>query len=605
MTDYQAPLDEISFALYGAGEFSKLQNLPVYEHASADMVDAILKEAGRFAEYILAPLNHSGDREGARLEGTQVLVPTGFAEAYGQFRDGGWTSLPFPADFGGQELPWSLALALLEIWNSANLSFALNPILALGAIEALLSDGTEAQKATYLEKLVSGRWCATMNLTEPQAGSDLGLLRARAERQGDSYRLFGSKIFISWGEHDCAENIVHMVLARLPDAPKGTRGISLFIVPKYLPDENGEPGTRNDIVCAAVEEKLGLHASPTCAMNYGEREGAVGFLLGKENEGLATMFTMMNNARLSVGVQGVAIAERAYQQALAYARERIQGHLPGAKGPAQAIARHPDVRRMLAEMKARTAASRALTLFAAAVLDQSKAAADEDHRALAVARLSLLTPIVKAFATDEGCRITSLGIQVHGGAGYIEETGAAQYYRDARVLPIYEGTNGIQAMDLVFRRVLSDKGQCARLLFKEIAQDEEELSRLSEPFPSLAQKLTGGRKALERATDWLLAREGKEQDLVAAAVSPFTRLFGLVLAAWLLSRSAALAQKLLEDKKAAEELPVTYSPAFLKAQIRLASLYCSNCLCEATALMEAAICGSADVLNFEDDFRNA
>ena len=600
MTPYKAPRDDYAFALYSAADLAHLQAQPAYSHASPDMIDAILTEGGRLAEEVFAPLNHSGDREGACLENGCVRAPSGFPEAFRRFREGGWSGLPFPEEYGGQELPWCLAMALLDNWNAANLSFGLSPILVLGAVEALLTYGTVAQKQTYLEKLVSGQWLATMNLTEPQAGSDLGALTTRAERDGENYRLFGSKIFISWGDHDCAENIVHMVLARLSDAPKGTKGISLFIVPKFLPNDKGEVGARNDIVCTALEDKLGIHASPTCAMTYGAKNGAVAFLLGRENEGLACMFTMMNNARLSVGIQGLGVAERAYQQALAYARERVQGRLPGAKGAAKPIYHHPDVKRMLAEMKARIAGARALGLYAASLLDRSKADPDEETRAETAQRLSLLTPMVKAFLTDEGCRVASLGIQVHGGTGYMEATGAAQHYRDSRVLPLYEGTNGIQAMDLVFRRIVADDGACAKALLAEISCNESELAASSSLFHEALRNLNAARKNLEEATAWLLARKEAEHELLAAAASPYARLFALVVSAWLLLRGAALAAKTKEGVDTGSVLPHTFAPEFLEGQIRLAVLYCSNCLCETAALKQAATDGSADILRFED-----
>src|SRR5579863_4103978 len=463
---YAAPLADMRLVLDAFG------NLP---DEAAEVADAVLGEAAKFAENELAPLNQPGDRIGSVLENGVVRTPPGFREAYRKFVEGGWNGLTCEPEIGGQGLPLALAVPLTEMWNSACMGWALCPLLNSGAIELLQAHGSPEQKRLYLDKMVSGEWTGTMNLTEPQAGSDLGALRSRAvpasdARWGEHYRISGQKIFITYGDHDLCDNIIHMVLARTPDAPPGSRGISLFLVPKFLPDGDGKPGERNDLRPLRLEEKLGIHASPTCVMSYGDEGGAIGWRIGEENRGLECMFTMMNSERLLVGVQGVAIAERAYQQALDYARTRVQGQPVGSSrdaGPLP-IVHHPDVRRMLLSMRAATEAMRALTYLAAAAIDCSRRAGDEQSRFRAQRRADLLIPVVKAWCTDLGVEIASVGVQVHGGMGYIEETGAAQYLRDARITPIYEGTNGIQANDLVGRKLGRDQGEAARELFSEM-----------------------------------------------------------------------------------------------------------------------------------------
>ena len=449
---YAPPVSDIRFLLEHVLEY---QNLPQAAALDLDTVTAILEEAARLASEVLAPLNQTGDQLGAKLEEGTVTTAPGFKDAYAQYRDGGWNAVPFPEEFGGQELPWALAFPVQEMWQGANLSFGLCPLLNQGAVDAILEHGSPEQKSFYLPKLISGEWTGTMNLTEPQAGSDLAAVKSRAEPQADgSYKIFGQKIFITYGEHDLSENIIHLVLARLPDAPEGVKGISLFIVPKFLED-----GTRNDLVCTGLEHKLGIHASPTCTMQFGETGGATGYLVGTAHQGIKYMFTMMNNARLSVGLQGVALAERATQKAVQFAAERIQGKDPVSGAPLT-IDRHPDVRRMLLTMKSLTMAGRAMAYEAAVLLDKARAG-DESARTAG----ELLTPIVKSWCTDMACEVASIGVQVHGGMGFIEETGAAQYYRDARILPIYEGTNGIQANDLLFRKILRDEGTAVRHLY--------------------------------------------------------------------------------------------------------------------------------------------
>lgn len=544
MPDYHPPLADMNFLLNHVTPLAELGR----NDLDAGMTEAILTEAGKLASDVLAPLNREGDVHGARIKDGEVTAAPGFRDAYAQYCQGGWNGVPFDPDYGGQGLPWLLSFPIQEMWQAANMSFGLCPLLNQGAVEAIHAHGTEAQKNLYLPRLISGEWTGTMNLTEPQAGSDLSLLRTRAERAADgTYKIFGQKIFITYGEHDLTPNIIHLVLARLPDAPEGTRGISLFIVPKFLPDADGNPGARNDLTCVSIEHKLGIHASPTCTMQFGDHGGATGYLLGQENEGLKCMFTMMNNARLSVGLQGVAIADRAYQAAAAYARERRQGK-PLSGGDTVAIIEHPDVRRMLMAMRSLTEAGRALAYEAASYLDRARSG-----DAAAQARVDLLTPVVKAWCTDLAQEVTSLGIQVHGGMGYIEETGAAQFYRDARILPIYEGTNGIQANDLIFRKVMRDQGKALSAWLDEV-RDLAAASSLEPLMDSV--------KDMERAVQALKAKAG-DPDALAAAAAPFLRLMGLVAGGAMLARSSAAARENADPsfaaiKKATMEFYLTH-----------------------------------------------
>jgi len=453
---YRAPVEDIAFTLKHVAGLKPALEAGTFGDLGEDLVDAILMEAGRFASEEVAPLYKIGDEHGAVLKDAAVTTPPGWKALYRRWIDGGWNALSGPEEFGGQGLPTMLGVAALEMWNSAAMAFGIGPTLTMGAVEALDKHASEALKAKYLAKLVSGEWTGSMQLTEPQSGSDLTGLRTRATRTADgSYRLKGTKIFISYGEHDMTDNIIHFVLARLPDAPAGTKGISLFLVPKFMVKDDGTLGSRNDVRCAGVEHKMGIHASPTCTMVYGDGDGAVGYIVGEENKGLACMFTMMNNARLAVGVQGVAIAERAMQQALAFARERKQGQAPGANGGMSPIIEHPDVKRMLMTMRALTSASRSISLKCADALDRAKLLTDAAEKKTSFEEGNLLTPIAKAFSTDTGIDVASLGVQVHGGMGFVEETGAAQHYRDARISAIYEGTNGIQSIDLVTRKISS------------------------------------------------------------------------------------------------------------------------------------------------------
>ncbi len=585
MTEYHAPLREMRFVLDEIAGMAEVAGLPGYEEASPDLIDAILGEAGKLASEVLAPLNPIGDREGLTFENGVVRMPPGFTEAYARFVEGGWGSLAADPEFGGQGLPWTLAIVVQEMWNSANLSFALGPMLTQGAVEALQIHGTGDQKATYLPKLVSGEWAGTMNLTEPHAGTDVGALKTRAVPEGDHYLIQGQKIFITWGEHDCAENIVHMVLARTPGAPAGTKGLSLFIVPKFLPRTDGTPGTRNDLRCVSLEEKLGIHASPTCVMAYGDSGGAIGYLMGEENGGMACMFTMMNNARMLVGLEGLALGERAYQAARDYARERIQGTALGERGGGPVpIVRHPDVRRMLMTMRALNEAMRGLLYMAAAALDAAKRHPDDAARARAQARIDLLTPVVKAWLTDSGCEVASLGVQVHGGMGYIEETGAAQYYRDVRISPIYEGTNGIQALDLLTRKLLRDRGAAAK----------DFLAEMTASLPALGgDGLDEALASLSDTTDWLLETGATDLTRAAAGATPYLKLFGIVTSAWLLARGAAAARRRLSNG-GAEDRP------FLEAKIATARFYMANILPRAAAEAAAVTQGAESTLALDE-----
>jgi acyl-CoA dehydrogenase len=543
---YRAPLEDITRTLNHVAGLAPMLEKGLVDGLSPDLVEAIVAEAGRFAAEEIAPLARIGDQQGARLEDGEVRTPSGWPELYRKWCEGGWNALAAPAEWGGQGLPMMLSVAALEMWNSAAMAFALGPTLTIGAVEALEKHASEELKNTYLEKLVSGEWMSTMNLTEPQAGSDLGALRTRAERAEDgTYRIFGQKIFITFGEHDFTDNIVHLVLARLPDAPAGTKGISLFLVPKFLVNADGSLGRRNDVFCASIEHKLGLHASPTCTMIYGdgkfgEAPGAVGWLVGEEHRGLACMFTMMNNARLAVGMQGVAVAEAACQKALAFAKERRQGRAPGWSGEGMSpIAAHPDVKRMLMTMKALTQAARAIAYSCAHAVDMSRLAAPGE-RAHWQERANLLTPVAKAFPTDVGVEVASLGIQVHGGMGFIEETGAAALLRDARIAPIYEGTNGIQAIDLVTRKLPQSGGEHVRGFIAELRGDAERVRGASMPeLGETAACLSAALDDLEETTEHLLRLLGEGAlETALAGATIYLRLFALAAGGAMLARGA-------------------------------------------------------------------
>ena len=532
---YRAPVDDIAFTLKHAAGMGDALAQGLYGDLDADTIDAVLGEAGKFASDVIAPLNIIGDRHGTPFKDGAVTMPPGWKEAYTAWAAAGWNGLAAPEAFGGQGLPHALNAACTEMWNAASMSFGIGPVLTMGAVEALAVHGSDALKQTYLPKLVSGAWTGSMQLTEPQAGSDVGALRTKAERAGDgSYRITGQKIFITYGEHDLTDNIVHLVLARLPDAPPGTRGISLFLVPKFLVNADGSLGARNDARCHSIEHKLGIHGSPTCTMVFGDQGGATGWLIGEENRGLVCMFTMMNLARLSVGLQGVAIAERATQAALAYARERQQ--------MGRAIIDYPDVKRMLLTMRAQTRAARAICYATAVAIDRGHRLHGNDAK-LAHERASLLTPVAKAFATDTGVEIASLGVQVHGGMGYIEETGAAQHLRDARIAPIYEGTNGIQAIDLVTRKLPQSGGAGVKAYVQELRAIVGKVQAVNDPaFGATAARLTEVVDALDRATQWMLANVAGNTDATLAGATPYLRLFGLAAGGCMLADEALAAQ---------------------------------------------------------------
>ena len=515
---YRAPVADIAFALKNASGFAAALDSGLYGDLDLTTVDAVLEEAGKFAGDVIAPLNVVGDRFGTPFKDGAVTTPPGWKEAYTAWAAAGWNGLAAPAQWGGQELPHAVNAACVEMWNSASMAFGIGPVLTMAAVDALAAYGTDDLKQSYLGKLVSGEWMGTMQLTEPQAGSDVGALRTRAERADDgTYRIFGQKIFITYGEHDLTDNIIHFVLARLPDAPPGTRGVSLFLIPKFLLNADGTPGKRNDARAHSVEHKLGIHASPTCTMVYGDEGGAVGYLIGEEHKGMLCMFTMMNRARLAVGLQGVAIAERATQQALAYARDRKQGP--------QTIIHYPDVKRMLLTMRALTRAARGICLATAVALDRSHRAKTEAERKAAHERASLLTPIAKAFSTDIGVEVASLGVQVHGGMGFIEETGAAQHFRDSRIAAIYEGTNGIQAIDLVTRKVPLNNGDTVKALIAELRATAQVVAQANDPaFGETGARLNESLDSLDRATQWILSQTSP--DAVLAGATPYLRLFG-------------------------------------------------------------------------------
>ena len=538
---YEAPVDDILFALKTAADFSGEMDKGGSHGLDEDTLRAILEEAGKFAGEQLAPLNKAGDRTPSRWANGHVVTPMGWKEAYGAFREAGWSALPCPEQYGGQALPETVAMAVCEMWNAANLSFGLCPLLTQGAIDALHAGGSDKLKKDYLPRMVSGEWTGTMNLTEPHAGSDLSVITTRAERHEDgTYRIFGTKIFITYGDHDLTENIIHLVLARLPDAPSGTRGISLFLVPKRLVNADGSLGAENDVVCAGLEHKLGIHGSPTAVMKFGEKGGAIGYLVGQENRGLNTMFIMMNAARLAVGIQGVAVAERATQHAESYARERRQGRSTASAAPGMVpIVEHADVRRTLLTMKALTQAARSICYATAYEMDKSRHAASDTERRAAADRAALLTPVAKAFSTDIGCEVASMGLQIHGGMGYVEETGAAQFYRDARILPIYEGTNGIQAIDLVTRKLPLAGGRLVKDVIAEFdasARRVKGINRLE--LGRMGQRLACTVVALTEATQWMAETLEGSPNLALAGATPYLRLFGLAAGGHYLAQAA-------------------------------------------------------------------
>jgi alkylation response protein AidB-like acyl-CoA dehydrogenase len=577
---YQAPTNDMLFVMKELAGLEDIAKLPGGEDATPETVEAVLHEAAKLCAEVLAPLNAEGDRNPSRWENGSVHATPGFKQAFRQYVEGGWQGVQHPQEYEGQGLPKLVGTPCVEMLNAANLSFALCPLLTDGAIEALLTAGSEAQKQRFVPKLISGDWTGTMNLTEPQAGSDLAAVRTRAEPQGDgTYKLFGTKIFITWGEHDMAENIVHLVLARTPTAPEGVKGISLFVVPKFLVNEDGTLGARNDVHCVSIEHKLGIKASPTAVLQFGDHGGAVGQLIGEENHGLEYMFIMMNAARFAVGMQGVAISDRAYQKALAYAKERVQSRpVDGSAKQAVTIIHHPDVRRMLATMRALTEAARALAYVAAGESDRAHRETDASARARHHARYEYLVPIVKGWSTELALEVTSLGVQVHGGMGFIEETGAAQFYRDARILPIYEGTTAIQANDLIGRKTLRDDGAAAKALLADIDETVDALgAHEGAAFKAMQKHLALGRQVLASAVDFVLAKAKSDPNAVFAGSVPYLELAGIVLGGWQMARAMLASQRLMQD-----------DPKFHGAKIATAQFFAQHVLPQAVAL-EAAI----------------
>jgi alkylation response protein AidB-like acyl-CoA dehydrogenase len=590
MHDYQAPLDDMRFVLRELTDQKLIAELPGSEDAISEVAEAILEEAAKFAAGVLSPLNRSGDVEGVRWHDTQVSTAAGWKEAYAAFVEGGWNALACPREFGGQNLPRVLSALVEEMWNGANMSFTLCPMLTRGAIEAIDLRGSEQQKETYLPKMVSGEWTGTMNLTEPQAGSDLAAVRTRAEPIGNGrYKLEGQKIFITYGEHDLTDNIIHMVLARTLGAPEGVKGISLFLVPKFLVNPDGSIGERNDVRCLSVEHKLGIHASPTCVLAYGQHGGAVGELLGEENRGLEYMFIMMNAARFAVGLEGIGLSERAFQSALSFANERVQGTEPGEKGRVP-IVRHPDVRRMLMLMKSQTEAMRALAAMAAVSLDAARSHPNSEERRRHQEFADLLIPVVKGWCTETSVGIASLGVQVHGGMGFIEETGVAQQFRDARITPIYEGTTAIQANDLIGRKLARDAGAAAKTVIGEMRVLQASLRKVP-ALSGVATVFSDAVDALERSVEYVVSQYGTELRQVSVGAVPLLELFGIVAGGWQLLRSAAIADERLNGA-GERALPAD----FYRAKIETARFYSHHVLSRAPGLAHAIVHGAAEAL---------
>jgi 3-(methylsulfanyl)propanoyl-CoA dehydrogenase len=591
VTTYLAPTRDMRFVIEELAGLDDLAALPGYEEVTPDLVEAVLEEAAKLAGELLAPLNKPGDEQGARLKEDGVIAADGFADAYRRFVEGGWNGISGDPAYGGQGLPQVVLAATMEMWNSANMSFALCPLLTAGATAALSQHGSNELKALYLPKMVTGEWTGTMNLTEPQAGSDLSAVRTKAVPEGGHYRISGQKIFITWGDHDMADNVVHLVLGRLPDAPEGTRGISLFLVPKFLANADGSLGARNDVRCVSIEHKMGIHASPTCVMSFGDKDGAIGYLIGQENKGLAHMFTMMNEARQQVGIQGLGIAERAYQQARDYAKDRVQGRPVGRKsGDRVTIIHHPDVRRMLLTMKSQVEAMRAFCYVMAADMDLAHKHPDAAERRRRQARVDLLIPVIKGWCSELGVEIASLGVQVHGGMGYIEETGACQYLRDARIAPIYEGTTGIQAADLVDRKLAMDQGAAMALLIKDMRSLEAELEGAE--LAALRKSLAAGFQALDQATQWLLQTFGHDPNAAVAASGNYLMLAGYVCGGWQMARAARAAQA----KLAAGEDAVFYG-----GKLATARFYTDQILPKADALLKAVESGASTALTLAEE----
>jgi hypothetical protein len=586
---YRAPVKDMLFAMKELAGIDAVARLPGFEDAGYDTAQAVLEECAKFNEDVVAPLNEVGDRNPSSFEQGRVQATPGFKAAFDQYTEGGWQGLQHPTDFGGQGLSKLIHTACLEMVNAANLSFALCPLLTDGAIEALLTAGSDEQKATYIPKLIDGSWTGTMNLTEPQAGSDLSMVRTRAEPQPDgSYKIFGTKIFITWGEHDMAENIVHLVLARVTGAPEGVKGISLFIVPKFLLNADGSLGARNDVHCVSIEHKMGIKASPTAVLQYGDHGGAIGYLVGEENRGLEYMFVMMNAARFGVGVQGLAVSDRAYQRAVAYARDRVQSRpVDGSMNTAAPIIRHPDVRRMLMTMRAITEGCRAMALVGAAAYDAAHHHPDPETRAQNQAFYEFLVPLIKGYATETSLEVTSLGVQVHGGMGFIEETGAAQHYRDAKILTIYEGTTAIQANDLVGRKTARDGGRTARAIAAQIEQTEQALAAsASDDAKAVGRRLAAARQAFLDVVDFVVTGAKGQPNAVYAGSVNYLMLAGNLVAGWQMGRALLAAER---------RLAAGDDTDFMKAKIATARFYGDHILSKAPGLRDSIVEGAASI----------
>ena len=591
MSEYVAPLKDIRFVMQELAGLDQVVALPGCEEASPDVIDAILDEAAKFAGAVLSPLNRVGDREGAKWKDTVVTTSPGFKEAYRQFVDNGWNGLGCDPEFGGQGLPKLLSTAVSEMWKAANHAFSLCPMLTQGAIEALMIAGTDAQKAAYLPNLVSGEWTGTMNLTEPSAGSDLAAVRSRAEPVGDgTFRIFGQKIFITYGEHDMTDNIVHLVLARTPNAPEGVKGISLFVVPKFMLNADGSLGERNDVFCVSIEHKLGIHGSPTAVLAFGDNGGAIGTLVGEENRGLEYMFIMMNAARFNVGLEGLGDAERAYQRAVMYAKDRVQGTEVGVRGgPKVPIIKHPDVRRMLMSMRARIEAMRALAYVTAAAQDHAHNNPDEAARKQGQAFADLMIPVVKGWSTESAIDIASLGVQVHGGMGFIEETGAAQHLRDARITTIYEGTTAIQANDLIGRKIAREKGVTIKGV---IAEMRAAATLLDGDLAGIGMRQSAAVDALERAVFWIVDNFSSDPKAAHVGAVPFLHLLGIVAGGWQMGRAAVIARA----KAALDD-----SDPFWAAKLVTTRFYADHFLTQAAGLADSVVTGAAGALDMADD----
>lgn len=595
MSQYNAPLRDMHFVMKELAGLEQVVQLPGYEEVDTDLSDAILEEASKFAGNVLSPINFSGDQEGSKWHDKAVTVPAGFKEAYTQFAENGWTALACSPEFGGQGLPKLISTAVNEMWKSANMAFSLCPMLTTGAIEALMTAGSDALKQKFLPKMVSGEWTGTMNLTEPSAGSDLAAVRTRAEPQSDgSYKIFGQKIFITYGDHNMTENIVHLVLARLPNAPEGVKGISLFVVPKFMVKDDGSLGERNDAYCVSIEHKLGIHASPTAVMAFGDHGGAVGYLVGEENRGLEYMFIMMNAARFAVGMEGVALAERAYQQAVWYAKDRIQGTELGVRGgPKVSILKHPDVRRLLMSMRSQTEAARALAYVVAAAMDAAKHHPDEAVRAANQAFADLMIPVVKGHSTEMSIEVASEGVQVHGGMGFIEETGAAQHLRDARITAIYEGTTAIQANDLIGRKMAREGGATIKAVIAEMRKLDAKLAAQNgADFVAIRKRFAAGVDALEQAANWIVAIFKDDIKAAHAGSVPFLRLLGIVAGGWQMARAALVAQ---------EKIAGGDSDPFYAAKIVTARFFADHQLTKAQGLTDSIVDGATGTLALAEE----